>query len=48
MCANPLDLEEFSGTIGYPMPSTDVSIRLADGAWCRSGSGANYASKVRR
>ncbi len=32
VCANPLDLEEFSGTIGYPIPSTDVSIRLADGS----------------
>jgi long-chain acyl-CoA synthetase len=30
VCANPLDLEEFSGTIGYPLPSTDVSIRTAD------------------
>ena len=32
VCANPLDLEEFSGTIGYPLPSTDVSVRDADGA----------------
>ncbi len=31
VCANPLDLEEFSGTIGYPLPSTDISIRDADG-----------------
>jgi long-chain acyl-CoA synthetase len=31
VCANPLDLDEFSGTIGYPIPSTDVSIRAADG-----------------
>jgi long-chain acyl-CoA synthetase len=30
VCANPLELEEFSGTIGYPLPSTDVSIRAAD------------------
>jgi long-chain acyl-CoA synthetase len=27
VCANPLELPEFSGTIGYPLPSTDVSIR---------------------
>jgi long-chain acyl-CoA synthetase len=27
VCANPLDLVEFSGTIGYPLPSTDVSVR---------------------
>lgn len=31
VCANPLELEEFSGTIGYPVPSTEVSIRSADG-----------------
>jgi long-chain acyl-CoA synthetase len=31
VCVNPLNLEEFSGTIGYPVPSTDVSIRDADG-----------------
>jgi long-chain acyl-CoA synthetase len=31
-CANRLDIEEFTGTIGYPLPSTDVSIRGADGA----------------
>jgi long-chain acyl-CoA synthetase len=32
VCANPLDLPEFSGTIGYPLPSTDISIRAADGS----------------
>lgn len=31
VCANRLDLDEFSGTIGYPVPSTDVSIRSVDG-----------------
>jgi long-chain acyl-CoA synthetase len=31
VCANRLDIEEFTGTIGYPVPSTDVSIRDADG-----------------
>ena len=29
--SNFLNLEEFSGTIGYPVPSTDVSIRSDDG-----------------
>ncbi|WP_406856365.1 AMP-binding protein [Alsobacter sp. KACC 23698] len=29
-CANPLNLEEFSGTIGYPLPSTEISIRGPD------------------
>ena len=28
---NPLDLTEFSGSIGLPLPSTDVSIRDAEG-----------------
>jgi long-chain acyl-CoA synthetase len=31
VCANPLDLQAFSGTIGYPLPSTEISIRSADG-----------------
>ena len=30
-CANALDATEFSGTIGLPMPSTDVAIRDDDG-----------------
>ncbi|GLS42079.1 AMP-binding protein [Methylobacterium brachythecii] len=28
---NPVDLQEWSGTIGYPVSSTDVAIRSADG-----------------
>lgn len=31
VCINPLDLEAFNGSIGLPVPSTDVSIRAADG-----------------
>ncbi|QFU17231.1 AMP-binding protein [Microvirga thermotolerans] len=31
VCANRLDIEEFTGTIGYPLPSTLVSIRSAEG-----------------
>jgi long-chain acyl-CoA synthetase len=27
VCANPLDAKEFSGAVGLPLPSTDVSIR---------------------
>jgi long-chain acyl-CoA synthetase len=27
VCANPLDAREFSGTVGPPLPSTDISIR---------------------
>jgi long-chain acyl-CoA synthetase len=29
---NPLGLKDWTGTIGYPLPSTEVSIRGADGA----------------
>src|SRR3954468_18054973 len=31
VCINRPDLEEFSGTIGYPVPSTEVSIRSPEG-----------------
>jgi long-chain acyl-CoA synthetase len=31
VCANRLDIEDFTGTIGYPLPSTDVSVRASDG-----------------
>jgi long-chain acyl-CoA synthetase len=31
VCANRLDIEEFTGTIGYPLPSTDVSVRSSEG-----------------
>ncbi|GJD73481.1 AMP-binding protein [Methylobacterium goesingense] len=31
VCVNPPDLAEWSGTIGYPVPSTDVSVRGIDG-----------------
>ncbi|MBM6592447.1 AMP-binding protein [Microvirga pudoricolor] len=31
VCINRLDIEDFTGTIGYPIPSTDVSVRSGDG-----------------
>jgi long-chain acyl-CoA synthetase len=31
VCVNPPLLDEFSGTIGYPVPSTEISIRTEDG-----------------
>ena len=37
VCVNPPDISEWSGTIGYPLPSTDVSIRALDG--CVVGEG---------
>jgi len=35
--ANPLDIKEYSGSIGLPMPSTDVSIRDDDGQELKVG-----------
>jgi long-chain acyl-CoA synthetase len=32
VCANRLDIEEFTGTIGYPLPSTDVIVRSNEGS----------------
>jgi long-chain acyl-CoA synthetase len=37
VCANRLDIEEFTGTIGYPLPSTDVSVRAGDGTALPAG-----------
>jgi long-chain acyl-CoA synthetase len=31
LCANRPDIEEFTGTVGYPVPSTEISIRDAAG-----------------
>jgi long-chain acyl-CoA synthetase len=30
-CCNPLDLKEFNGAIGLPLPSTELSVRDPDG-----------------
>ena len=30
-CINPLDIQAYNGTIGLPIPSTDIEIRGADG-----------------
>ncbi|HRO63778.1 AMP-binding protein [Thermomonas sp.] len=32
VCINPLDLREYNGSIGMPVPSTDVCIKSDDGA----------------
>ena len=32
VCANRLDITEFTGTIGFPVPSTDVVVRDPEGA----------------
>lgn len=36
-CANPLDLKEYNGSIGLPVPSTEVAIRGDDGAFLPVG-----------
>ena len=36
-CCNRADIAEFTGTIGYPVPSTDVSIRGLDGHQVATG-----------
>lgn len=30
-CVNRLDIDEFTGTVGYPVPSTDITIRSPEG-----------------
>ena len=34
VCVNPLDIKEFNGAIGLPLPSTEVSIRRHDNSEC--------------
>jgi long-chain acyl-CoA synthetase len=45
ICANRLDIDEFTGTIGYPLPSTDVSIRGADGTALPYGERGELCAK---
>ncbi len=37
VCMNPMNLIEFNGTIGLPIPSTEVSIRTEDGEFLPQG-----------
>ncbi len=37
VCINPLDLREYNGSIGLPVPSTDVCIKGEDGAMLPMG-----------
>ena len=45
VCVNRLDLEEFSGTIGYPVPSTEVSIRSLRGTRAAAGEAGELCVK---
>ncbi|ALP67149.1 AMP-dependent synthetase (plasmid) [Paraburkholderia caribensis] len=38
VCVNPANAKQFSGSVGYPLPSTEVSIRDDDGALVAAGS----------
>ncbi|HEY0310719.1 MAG TPA: AMP-binding protein [Luteimonas sp.] len=37
-CINPMDLKEYNGSIGLPIPSTDASIRGEDGSALPAGA----------
>jgi long-chain acyl-CoA synthetase len=37
VCVNPMDAKHFSGSVGYPLPSTEVSIRDDDNAVVAAG-----------
>ncbi len=37
VCINPLHLDDFNGSIGLPIPSTEVSIRTEDGEFLPQG-----------
>lgn len=45
VCVNSPDVEEFTGTIGYPVPSTDISIRAEDGSIVPSGESGELCVK---
>ncbi|MDB5644108.1 MAG: long-chain fatty acid--CoA ligase, partial [Hyphomicrobiales bacterium] len=45
VCVNRLDVTEFTGAIGYPMPSTDVSIRDISGAEVPTGEAGELCVK---
>ena len=37
VCINPLDMDHYNGSIGLPVPSTEVSIRTDDGEFLAQG-----------
>ncbi|WP_107687687.1 AMP-binding protein [Neisseria wadsworthii] len=37
VCCNPLNIKEYTGTIGLPLPSTEVELRAADGSEVAQG-----------
>ncbi len=45
---NPLTIEDYTGAIGLPMPSTDIAIRDTDGRDVPFGEPASFASRGRK
>jgi long-chain acyl-CoA synthetase len=45
LTVNRVDLEEFSGTIGFPVPSTDVQLRDAEGKPVAPGEAGEICAK---
>ena len=45
VCVNRLDIADFTGTIGYPIPSTDVSVRSAEGTEVAQGEAGELCVK---
>lgn len=45
LTANRADLEEFSGTIGFPLPSTDIDLRDAEGKLVPLGEAGEICAK---
>ncbi|MDO4640207.1 MAG: AMP-binding protein [Neisseria sp.] len=37
VCCNPLNIQEYTGTIGFPLPSTEIELRNADGSEVAQG-----------
>ena len=48
LCCNRPDIAEFTGTVGYPLPSTEISIRDPSGERCPMGEAGEIARAGRR
>ncbi|TIC83150.1 long-chain-fatty-acid--CoA ligase [Crenobacter intestini] len=44
-CINPLDLKDYNGTIGVPVPSTDIQIRDSEGREAAQGEAGELCIK---
>ena len=45
LCVNRPDLQEFSGTVGYPLPSTEISIRTPSGEPAPQGAAGEICAR---